>query len=326
MTDRTGSRPWNYHRYVRVGDLGLTRVTLGSCKRDSATVKSLHACSARQPSAPQAAAATTNAAGTSCAEAEASASVAPSLSLPRGASSGEGGGEPGERRSSLWARRTDGRGGGGKAPPPPAEADGGKPPPLPLVAWSGVVLSGPPGKEGAAADRAAAAAAKGGGFEAYRRARHAALPLVVLSTGDARVARIKTVAGRAYMAHSVELAVTHAALRAVLLEAAELRKLRHPSLPAPLGGKRASTRATTRWGLGGEGGCHQTLGAGRSRGALPPSPQRASPPTWFTPTGLPPRGCRAPPPPPPHAPLPPPPARAPRPSPPPSHHSQLGRA
>ena len=54
-------------------------------------------------------------------------------------------------------------------------------------------------------------------------------PLAVLATGEARVATVKPLR-RCFMLHSVVLAATADALEAVLLEAAELRKLKHHCL------------------------------------------------------------------------------------------------
>ena len=59
--------------------------------------------------------------------------------------------------------------------------------------------------------------------------RFASPPLVVLATGAARVATVKPLR-RCFMLHSVVLAATADALEAVLLEAAELRKLKHPGV------------------------------------------------------------------------------------------------
>ena len=59
--------------------------------------------------------------------------------------------------------------------------------------------------------------------------RFASPPLVVLATGGARVATVKPLR-RCFMLHSVVLAATAEALEAVLLEAAELRKLKHHCL------------------------------------------------------------------------------------------------
>ena len=107
-------------------------------------------------------------------------------------------------------------------------AEPAKEPPVPLIRWGhGMTLSGPPGSS-VATEPADNEPTK------QRRAqcdtnRFASPPLVVLATGGARVATVKPLR-RCFMLHSVVLAATADALEAVLLEAAELRKLKHPGV------------------------------------------------------------------------------------------------
>ena len=115
-------------------------------------------------------------------------------------------------------------------------------PPVPLIRWKDITLAGKPGgdvaTEGAAVEKDDGPLSqddplleRGGEFGEYKINRHR-FPkdqLMVLSTGDTYVATVKAMK-RVYMLHSVELSATHEALRRVLLEAAELRKLQHSSL------------------------------------------------------------------------------------------------
>ena len=102
-------------------------------------------------------------------------------------------------------------------------------PPVPLIRWGhGMTLSGPP------VSSVTAEVQTDDDPMEHRRTqvdnnRFASPPLAVLATGEARVATIKPLQ-RCFMLHSVVLAATADALEAVLLEAAELRKLKHPGV------------------------------------------------------------------------------------------------
>ena len=100
---------------------------------------------------------------------------------------------------------------------------------LPLFGWNRIRLSGPPSLSCVTAE----ASADDGTTEHQRiqvdTNRFASPPLVVLATGDARVASVESLR-QCFMLHSVVLAATADALEAVLLEAAELRKLKHPGV------------------------------------------------------------------------------------------------
>ena len=101
---------------------------------------------------------------------------------------------------------------------------------LPLFGWNRMALSGPPSLSSVAAE-----APTDDGTTEHQRTqvdanRFASPPLVVLATGDARVAFIKSLR-QCFMLHSVMHAASAEMLKNVLLEAAELRKLDpHPSL------------------------------------------------------------------------------------------------
>ena len=108
--------------------------------------------------------------------------------------------------------------------------------PVPLIRWKDVSLTGVPGGETPEAaasdvDEDHAVLRKSGEFGEYRVNRHRfpEKQLMVLATGDSYVATVKSMR-RVYMMHSIETATTPDALRRVLLEAAELRKLQHQSL------------------------------------------------------------------------------------------------
>ena len=110
-----------------------------------------------------------------------------------------------------------------------ASAEPAKAPPVPLIRWGhGMTLSGPP------VSSVTAEVQTDDDPMEHRRTqvdnnRFASPPLAVLATGEARVATIKPLQ-RCFMLHSVVLAATADALEAVLLEAAELRKLKHPGV------------------------------------------------------------------------------------------------
>ena len=91
--------------------------------------------------------------------------------------------------------------------------------PVPLLRWDCLSLSGPPGSSVTVEVPVAEVDSN----------RFTSPPLAVLATGEARVATIKPLR-RCFMLHSVVLAATADALEAVLLEAAELRKLKHPGV------------------------------------------------------------------------------------------------
>ena len=114
--------------------------------------------------------------------------------------------------------------------------------PVPLIRWKDITVSGKP--EGTVDTKSAAIEKdegplsqddfpieKSGEFGEYKIKRHRfpRQQLMVLATGDTYVATVKAMK-RVYMLHSIELSVTQDALRRVLLEAAELRKLQHSSL------------------------------------------------------------------------------------------------
>ena len=100
--------------------------------------------------------------------------------------------------------------------------------PVPLVRWDCMTLSGPPGSTSPVQEPAGEEPTKYQGVQVDVN-RFASPPLAVLATGEARVATIKPLR-RCFMLHSVVLAATADALEAVLLEAAELRKLKHPGV------------------------------------------------------------------------------------------------
>ena len=100
--------------------------------------------------------------------------------------------------------------------------------PVPLVRWDCMTLSGPPGSTSPVQEPAGEEPTKYQGVQVDVN-RFASPPLAVLATGEARVATIKPLR-RCFMLHSVVLAATTDALEAVLLEAAELRKLKHHCL------------------------------------------------------------------------------------------------
>ena len=101
-------------------------------------------------------------------------------------------------------------------------------PPVPLLRWNCMTLSGPPGSSATVEVPADEKPTKHQSTQIDNN-RFASPPLVVLATGGARVATIKRLR-RCFMLHSVVLAATADALEAVLLEAAELRKLKHHCL------------------------------------------------------------------------------------------------
>ena len=98
--------------------------------------------------------------------------------------------------------------------------------PVSLLRWSNLKLSGPP-------RLAELTKTIGTGLNDERTkrgpGRFASVPLTVLATGDARVATDKR-SKRCFMLHSVIEAATPMLLHDVLMEAAELRKMKHPSL------------------------------------------------------------------------------------------------
>ena len=117
--------------------------------------------------------------------------------------------------------------------------------PVPLIRWTDVSLTGVPGREAPEVaatdvDEDNSILRKSGEFGEYRvnRRRFPERQLMVLATGDSYVATVKSMRRvatvksmrRVYMLHSIETATTPDALRRVLLEAAELRKLQHQSL------------------------------------------------------------------------------------------------
>ena len=108
-----------------------------------------------------------------------------------------------------------------------SEEHAGLPTTTPLFGWNRMMLSGPPSlsSEAATDDR------RNEPQEFHVDANRFALPpLAVLATGDARVATIESLR-QCFMLHSVVHAVSAAMLKNVLLEAAELRKLKpHPGL------------------------------------------------------------------------------------------------
>ena len=101
---------------------------------------------------------------------------------------------------------------------------------LPLFGWNRIRMSGPPSLSSVTAE----ASADDGTTEHQRiqvdANRFASPPLVVLATGDARVASVESLR-QCFMLHSVVRAASAEVLENVLLEAAELRKLEpHSSL------------------------------------------------------------------------------------------------
>ena len=100
--------------------------------------------------------------------------------------------------------------------------------PVPLIRWNCMELSGTPGSGVAVEAPADAEPTKHRSMQVDAN-RFASPPLAVLATGEARVATVKPLR-RCFMLHSVVLAPTAEALEAVLLEAAELRKLKHHCL------------------------------------------------------------------------------------------------
>ena len=103
------------------------------------------------------------------------------------------------------------------------------PPAVPLLGWNQMTLSGPPFSS------VTVEASADDGTSRHRSIqvdpnRFTSPPLVLLATGNARVALIKPLR-KCFMLHSVVLAPSAEVLENVLLEAAELRKLEpHPSL------------------------------------------------------------------------------------------------
>ena len=100
--------------------------------------------------------------------------------------------------------------------------------PVPLLRWDCLSLSGPPGSSVTVEVPVAEEPARHQSTQVDAN-RFTSPPLAVLATGEARVATIKPLR-RCFMLHSVVLAATADALEAVLLEAAELRKLKHPGV------------------------------------------------------------------------------------------------
>ena len=100
--------------------------------------------------------------------------------------------------------------------------------PVPLLRWDCLSLSGPPGSSVTVEVPVAEEPARHQSTQVDAN-RFTSPPLAVLATGEARVATIKPLR-RCFMLHSVVLAATADALEAVLLEAAELRKLKHHCL------------------------------------------------------------------------------------------------
>ena len=108
-----------------------------------------------------------------------------------------------------------------------SEEHAGLPTTMPLFGWNRVALSGPPSLSNEAATDDGRNELQEFHVDANR---FASPPLAVLATGDARVATIESLR-QCFMLHSVVHAVSAEMLKNVLLEAAELRKLKpHPGL------------------------------------------------------------------------------------------------
>merc|ERR1712216_759214 len=101
-------------------------------------------------------------------------------------------------------------------------------PRMPLLSWASMTLSGPPGL-GVTAPAPAITKPSKPSKHHVSASSFTSPPLVVLATGEARVARIEP-RQQCLMLHSVVPAVTAETLEQVLLEAAALRTLEHPSL------------------------------------------------------------------------------------------------
>ena len=101
---------------------------------------------------------------------------------------------------------------------------------LPLFGWNRIRLSGPPSLSCVTAEASADDGTTEHQIIQVDANRFASPPLVVLATGDARVASVESLR-QCFMLHSVVRAASAEVLENVLLEAAELRKLEpHPSL------------------------------------------------------------------------------------------------